>query len=153
MSELDKILDAVMKSKMELIQREAPSEERDELITALREKKKQDIVDEIRAQYKEELLQEVNIETAREINRQKIEDLKSLMWSGFLLAFVVGLAVNQATDLIGYYKGTVMVDEIWPTVMITCGLCLICIGAYVYSFWKNAVSLFDDFKKNKKQEK
>ena len=122
MSELDKILDAVMKSKMELIQREAPSEERDELITALREKKKQEIV-------------------------------KSLMWSGFLLAFVVGLAVNQATDLIGYYKGTVMVDEIWPTVMITCGLCLICIGAYVYSFWKNAVSLFDDFKKNKKQEK
>lgn len=153
MSELDKLLDAFMKSKAELIQGEAPAEEKDELIAALREKKKEDIVKEIKSQYKKELLKEINTETAKEIHRQKIRDLKSLMWSGFLLAFVVGLAVNQATDIIGFYKGTVTIDRIWPTVLITFILCLVCILAYLYSFCKNALSLFDEMKKDKKHTK
>ena len=71
------------------------------------------------------------------------------MWSGFLLAFIVGLAVNQATDIIGYYKGTVTADKIWPTIIITAVLCMICLIAYLYSFWKNAVTLFDDLKTEK----
>ncbi len=103
MSELDKVLDALMKDKKELIIQEAPSDDRDEFLALFRENKKKKIIEEIKEEYKQILIQEADIEIKKEVNRQKIEDLKSLMWSGFLLAFIVGLAVNQATDIIGYY--------------------------------------------------
>lgn len=149
MSELDKVLDALMKDKKELIIQEAPSDDRDEFRALFRENKKKKIIEEIKEEYKQILIQEADIEIKKEVNRQKIEDLKSLMWSGFLLAFIVGLAVNQATDIIGYYKGTVTADKIWPTIIITAVLCMICLIAYLYSFWKNAVTLFDDLKTEK----
>lgn len=149
MSELDKVLDALMKDKKELIIQEAPSDDRDEFRALFRENKKKKIIEEIKEEYKQTLIQEADIEIKKEVNRQKIEDLKSLMWSGFLLAFIVGLAVNQATDIIGYYKGTVTADKIWPAIIITAVLCMICLIAYLYSFWKNAVTLFDDLKTEK----
>lgn len=150
MNELDKILDAVMKSKAEIIQSEAPTEAKEEFITALREKKKQEIIEEIKKEYKDELTKEINTEIKNEKNRQKINDLQSLMWSGFLLAFVVGLAVNQTTDIIGYFKGIVTIDNIVPAVLITVILCVTCIAAYFYTFIKNVLSLIDDFKEKTK---
>lgn len=150
MGESDKLLDAFIKSNADLLNEEAPQEVREEFIAALREKKKADIIHEIKEEYKTELMEEVNLEAEKGLNRQKIEDLKSLMWSGFVLAFVVGLAVNQATDIIGFYKGTVTVGKIWPTAILALGLCAFCILAYFYSFLRNAVSLLDDLKKSKK---
>lgn len=43
MSELDKVLDKVMESKAELIQESAQDADKEELIAALRDKKKQNI--------------------------------------------------------------------------------------------------------------
>lgn len=154
MSELDRVLDTVMKDKVERIMKpvsDEKSEEREELISALRERIKQKIIEEIREEYKEELIQEADKKVKRKSERQKIEDLKSLMWSGFLLAFIVGLAVNQATDFIGYYKGTVIVDKIWPTTVITVIFCLICLAAYLYSFWQKVITIYDDWKKDKNE--
>lgn len=151
MSELDRVLDAVMKAKEELIKEEASEEERAELIASLREQRKKKIIQEIRQEYKEELIQEADMEVKERVNRQKLEELKKLMWSGFLLAFIVGLAVNQATDIIGYCKGAVTVDNLWITIIITGFLCVICLLAYLYSFFKDAISLFDDLKTKKRK--
>lgn len=151
MSELDRILDTVMKDKEERIKDAVSEEEREEFIVSLRERKKREIINEIRDEYKKELIQEAFNEAKKVSERQKIDDLKSLMWSGFLLAFIVGLAVNQATDIIGYYKGTVTIDTIWPTAIITIILCLICLGAYLYSFWQKVISIYDEWKSNKRE--
>ncbi|KAI4442009.1 hypothetical protein FMM80_21480 [Schaedlerella arabinosiphila] len=153
MSELDKVLDKVMEIKAELIQESAPDADKEELIAALRDKKKQSIILEIREEYKKELIREAKKEVNEEANRQKIEDLRNLMWSGFFLAFLVGLAVNQVTDIIGYYKGTVAVDEIWPTVAWSVALCGVCIVAYIYNFLVKAISLINNSKNKKKGTK
>ena len=58
--ELDRILDAVMKAKEELIREEATEEERNELIASLREQRKKIIIQEIRQEYKEELIDYVS---------------------------------------------------------------------------------------------
>lgn len=89
MSELDKVLDALMKDKKELIIQEAPSEDRDEFLSLFRENKKKKIIEEIKEECKQTLIQEADIES------------------------------------------------------------MICLIAYLYSFWKNAVTLFDDLKKQK----
>lgn len=150
MTELDRVLDTIMKSKAELIKNEAPDEDRDEFIASLREQQRKKIIDEIREEYKAELIEEANVEIKKETDRQKIEDLRALMWSGFFLAFFVGLAVNQATDVIGYYKGTIQIGQILPTIIITLILILICLLAYLYSFLKNALLLFDQQKHSSK---
>lgn len=152
MSELDKVLDVIMRDKSEIIIKEAPAEDKEEFTALLRENKKKKIIEEIKEAYKQELIREADIEIKKELNRQKIKELKSLMWSGFLLAFIVGLAVNQATDIIGYFKGPVSDDDIWITIVITAMLCMICLGAYVYSFLKNVIDLFDDIKKEKAED-
>ena len=33
-----------------------------------------------------------------------MEELKDIVWSGFLVAFLVGLLVNQVTDVITHFK-------------------------------------------------
>lgn len=149
MGELDTLLDAFIKLRADALKENVSQKEREEIFAALREKKKADIIHEIKEEYKTELMEEVNLEAEKGLNRQKIEDLKSLMWSGFVLAFLVGLAVNQTTDIIGFYKGTVTVGDIRPTAFLALGLCAFCILAYIYSFLRNAVSLLDDLKKSK----
>ena len=143
MSELDKLLDAVMKQKEDLISEQAIHSDKNEMIIALREKKKREIVNEIKQEYKQQLKEEVDIEIEEKLHQQKIEDLKSLMWSGFFLAFIVGLAVNQVTELIGFYKGTVQVESVLSTVILTIIFLGICIMAYIYSFLKNALSIIN----------
>ena len=66
MSELDKVLDALMKDKKELIIQEAPSEDRDEFLALFRENKKKKIIEEIKEEYKQTLIQEADIEIKKE---------------------------------------------------------------------------------------
>ncbi len=117
----------------------------------MREQRKKIIIQEIRQEYKEELIREADLEVKERVNRQKLDELKKLMFSGFLLAFIVGLAVNQATEIIGYYKGTITADNLWITLVLTGGLCLICLLAYLYSFFKDVMALLDDLKSKKEK--
>ena len=147
MKELDKLLDTVMNEKSDLINKAADNSDKEELIEALREKKRAEIIQEIRSEYKNELKNEVDLEVQETINQQKIKDIKELMWSGFLLAFVVGLTVNQFTDIISYLKGKITMEFVWSTVIITGVLLLICIAAYLYSFFNHAIRILNSDKK------
>lgn len=76
------------------------------------------------------------------------------MWEGFIIAFFVGLSVNQATDIISFYKGASSLPSIGATVIITLILIAISIGVYVYTFLSNVLALIKDWKdeKQNKQE-
>lgn len=143
MGELDKVLDALMKSKTDIIRDSVSKEEQEDLIEALRERTKNRIIQEIKAEYKAEVLKEVDFEIQQQANAKKISELKSLMWNGFVLAFVVGLVVNQVTDVIGYYKGSVSLSVIWPTNIIIAVLLSICLAFYFYGFIKSALSIIN----------
>ena len=150
MSELDKLLDVVMHLKSEIIQKEALESDKKELIDALREQKRQKIIAEIKEEYKKELIEAANLEIEQEINRRKIEDIKSLIWHGCFLAFWIGLAVNQVTDVIGYYKGTVTEGNVgisWITASI---LIIFSAVVYGYDFLERVLFLYDEIKKGKK---
>ncbi len=149
MSELEKVLDAVMKSKDDLIREEISEADRDELIASLRETMKKKIVEEVKEQYKQEIIEEANDEMTKAANRQKLKEIKSVMWNGFLLAFVVGLVVNQVTDLVGFWKGTVSAGDLGKTIILVIVLLAVCLLLYGYSFLASAISLFDDIKKDK----
>ena len=150
MSELDKILDTIMALNAELIRQEAPNEDKKELLAALRESKKRQIISEIRNEYKQEIISDANEEIAKKVNRQKLREIKSLILNGFILAFIVGLAVNQVTELLGFWKGTVTNGSREMTILFTIVFMFICLITYSFLFISKAISLFDELKKDKK---
>ena len=72
---------------------------------AVKERFISDIKEEIKVEYKEEMKK--NAEEEREKIRliNKIKDFKALFFSGIIIAFIVGLLVNQVTDIISIFKG------------------------------------------------
>lgn len=145
---LDETLDALMESKGDIIDKNATAKDREELITALREKLKADIIEEIRLEYKDEIVAQANDDIQKRVNEEKIEQLKSLMWNGFLVAFLVGLAINQITELITALKKLVPIDINIVTTIISIVLLGIVVSMYVYQFIKDAINTWNVIEKS-----
>lgn len=75
MSKLDEILDALMKSKEDIIDKNATDKDKDELITALRERIKSEVIQEIKLEYKDEIVAEANNEIQKCINKEKVQNI------------------------------------------------------------------------------
>ena len=71
-----------------------------------------DLIKEVREEIKAELLEEeiatmkatVSQEEANLRRSSSIKNIKTLLFDGFLVAFLVGLTVNQVTDILSYIK-------------------------------------------------
>ncbi|MPN52212.1 hypothetical protein SDC9_199868 [bioreactor metagenome] len=63
------------------------------------------------------------------------------MYEGFIIAFFVGLAVNQITDLIGIGKGTVTNEVFNKTLILSIILSIICTAIGLVSYY-NAIARF-----------
>lgn len=72
-----------------------------------------EITTEIREAYKEEVYAEVKQQVIREQEQYKISQIKTILIESILLAALVGLVVNQATDLITCLKGGLATPNEW----------------------------------------
>lgn len=151
MTELDKVLDTVMKAKEDCIDEKAPKHDKVEFINALRESKKQQIIEEIRVEYKKEIEEEIQKELESDRNREKLHEIKSLLWNGFFLAFFVGLAVNQVTEILSFLKELKSDQELFYTILLSGVFLGVCVLMYAYSFLKSALKIFDEWKKDGKK--
>lgn len=137
----------------ESISSKTTPEDREILFEELRDRFKQRVIDEVLKDYKQEIMASVNTEVNEKIqqalHKQKIESLRSLMLNGFILAFIVGLTVNQITDIIGYYKGSVSLTTLLPTWILIIVFFTLSIGFYLYAFVTEGLKLL----KQKKQGK
>lgn len=124
-----------------------PESDREEYLELLREKIKKMVVEEVKQEYKAQVMADAESDIQQRISDNRISQLKNLMWNGFLIAFLVGLAVNQITDLIGYWKGSVSLNSLMPTLIITVILVAICMGLYFYNMIKETVDIYKKIKK------
>ena len=124
-----------------------PESDREEYLELLREKIKKMVVEEVKQEYKAQVMADAESDVQQRISDNRISQLKNLMWNGFLIAFLVGLAVNQITDLIGYWKGSVSLSSLMPTLIITVILVAICMGLYFYNMIKETVDIYKKIKK------
>ena len=72
----------------------------DALAQKWKQKVRQEVIDELTADEKAKIDTEVKAHK----NKAEIENLWTLVRESLFLAFIVGILVNQATDLITYYK-------------------------------------------------
>lgn len=115
------------------------------ILAAEEENIKKKIIEEIEPGIREEEYKKAKAKVEAEENEKKLEELKEIIWSGFLLAFLVGLLVNQVTDVITRLKNGSM---IWTGIMIIV-LGGICFAVFCWMFVARVKKIYDDIKKNK----
>lgn len=106
---------------------------------------KKELIDSIYEEVKEDIRDNA-VREAYEIIDEKaglkrIDEFKKLMINGFIVAALVGLLVNQLTDIIGYYKGSVTISTIMPTIIISIILFIICICIFAWLFFNELLRL------------
>lgn len=117
------------------------------LLEAAERKIRESIEEEIKAEARQEIIEDANKEIEKIKNEKRIRELKEIIWSGFLVAFIVGLLVNQITEIIGYFKGTQ--NMVISTYWISLVLFFICVIAFIVMFINRIKSIYQDIKNGK----
>lgn len=117
-------LDRLLKNYIEMV---APNEKDKDLVApALRKQ----IIDEIRPKIEKEIYDSTKEKIEKEMEEKRTLDqaqhLKNLMLEGILLAFIVGMIVNQFTDVVSAIKPEQLTRIWWLiTLGIPCALILL----------------------------
>lgn len=74
------------------------------------EKLKQQIINEITNEIINEEAEKITKKYEGKILKERIEQLKILMINGIILSFFIGIIVNQVTDLLSFWKGTIEIN-------------------------------------------
>lgn len=152
MDTLDEVLESFLSSKIDVLKERLDdpgvNATLKEMRDALKAQKKDAIITEIKNQYRCELEAEVHQKHQKELRTEKIKNTKKLIWEGLILAFVVGLATNQATEIITLIKECWPNRELLTTIICLSVFVLICIILYLVQFVKTALSIIEDSEKD-----
>ncbi len=139
---LDRLVDNYLELQDKNVFQENVEEcNREIYVNATKEKMKKDIYDEIKGELRDKAVSEAEQLIEEKAGARRISEFRKLMIDGFVVAIFVGLFVNQTTDLIGYYKGSVTLNSIWPTAFIAFVFILICIGIFAWKFISELIKL------------
>lgn len=121
---------------------EQVKEDQNSIINALEKEIAAEIVEEKSdemARAQAEKIQTAEAEIARERLRLAREQIKDALLVGGIVGFLIGLLVNQATDLISFYKGASQCMPIGITIGIIVIL-LVLVGAMVHFLYTHKVA-------------
>lgn len=94
-----------------------------------------EIEDEIKKEYETEIRNEAISKAKKYIEQAKIstriKELKSMMVIGIIVAFLVGLSVNQLTEMILFLKKDFSVDTWWFSLIIAL-IIVVIIGIIIF---------------------
>lgn len=108
---------------------------------------KNKIYGEIREELKDEIIKEAQEDIDRKANLKQIQEIKTLTVSGAILAVFVGLFVNQVTEIISFYKGSIDKVGVKSTLEISIFCLVIAILITAGWFFGNALKVIKDYSK------
>lgn len=152
MDTLDEVLDAFISAKNGILEEHLDdpgvNATLEEMYNALKTQKREAIITEIKSRYRSELEAEVHKKHQKELRTEKIKNTKKLIWEGLILAFVVGLAANQATEIIALIKGCWPNRELLTTIIFLLIFVLLCGILYFVQFIETALSIIESSEKD-----
>lgn len=111
----------------------------------VKRKLKSEILYEIKQEVKENAIEEAKKDIDEYMTKKKLKDYKELTILGLIIAFIIGLSVNQFTDVIGFYKKLIGKE---PGVSITFAIIIVAIA--IYLIFKHILKEIDNLSDNKK---
>lgn len=143
MIKLDDLIAGYLKRSSNVISEfEDKVENPEDVVPALHNMMKQTIVNEIKLSCIDELKEEAKKQLVREQKLKRIEEIRALIFDGFILAFIIGISVNLLTKIYDAFD-----PSIWVTVVLVaaflCG-CMIFYSCKLVSQIKMLISSMDD---------
>ena len=106
---------------------------------------KSEILYEIKQEVKENAIEEAKKDIDDYMTKKKLKDYKELTILGLIIAFIIGLSVNQLTDVIGFYKKLIY-KEPWVSILTA----IIIVAIAIYLIFKHILKEIDNLSDNKK---
>jgi beta-xylosidase len=150
---LDTLINEAFKiKKTELLKiQEINNKNKDEFTETIKLSLKEQIYEEIKSEIGNEIKQKAIQDAQKEIREQsmsnRIKELRTLIISGFIMSFFVGMLVNQSTDIIGYIKGTIEIQDIKATIIWIFIFLLICSMILLFIFLSDFEKVIRGLKK------
>ena len=139
---MQKILDKVLDKYINLYYSEKNEGDAKEIIEAAKEEIKRRIYSDIKEEIKEEALRDADEIIKKRAELHRLKELRNLSIEGIFIAFFVGLLVNQVTDIIGYYKGSVNLDDLLPTFILVLIFGALGAGIFIFAFMSTFLDLW-----------
>lgn len=111
----------------------------------VKKKLKSEILYEIKQEVKENAIEEAKKDIDDYMTKKKLKDYKELTILGLTIAFIIGLSVNQFTEVIGFYKKLIY-KEPWVSILTAIFIAAIAI----YLIFKHILKEIDNLSDNKK---
>lgn len=139
---LDALIDNYLKSKDEDVFSENTSvEDKKMYISAVKQKIADEIRNEMKTEVAEEAIKDAQIEIEENSLKAKLKEYRRLTVDGLLIAFCVGMLVNQSTEIIGYFKGTIQLGNPWITFMLCIVFFAIVVGIFLGLFFSEIIKV------------
>ena len=138
---LETLIDNYISQSDRLFKENVVPDEKERFKEAVKAVMTEKIYDEIRQEVKDEALADAEEIIEKKAGLKRIKKFRKLTVDGLIVAFFVGLLVNQSTDIIGYLKGSFQTQNIWNTVWISLALLLICVGIFGWLFISELIKL------------
>jgi hypothetical protein len=150
MNRLDKILhDWVEKNYPSINADTEGSEEKAmELKRQIEDTLRQQVISEITQEKVKEMVATADEQIRKAARIKKIKEIKELAVQGFIIAFFVGLLVNQVTEIVSFFKTHYNLTNIWYTVLISSGLAFVCFLLCMITFVRNMVEIINENKED-----
>ena len=111
----------------------------------VKKKLKSEILYEIKQEVQENAINDAKKDIDEYRTKKKLKDYKELTILGLIIAFIIGLSVNQFTDVIGFFKKLIDGE---PWVSITFAIIIAAIA--IYLIFKHILKEIDNLSDNKK---
>lgn len=99
------------------------------------------IYKEIYDEVEEEAFLSAEKRSKEKSTERKMREAKNLIIKGFIVAFFVGMAVNQLTEVISIFKNGLTTGNLMDTIIMFIIFLCICIGLLGYMFIKEVLAL------------
>ena len=131
-----------------ILNQDAPQDAKEEYFAAVKHTLKKQIYEEIEIEVRDKAVATAQKEIERLADQKRIDEYKKLMFEGFLVAFFVGLLVNQSTNIIEYLKELLEFPKIGSTLIIIIVLLVVCGVIYCYRFISELIRMLKSNESN-----
>ena len=141
---LEILVDNYIKLKEDVVLKESAGiKDKEEYTASIKKSLLSQIYTEVENEVRDDAIQKADKIIEKRADKKRINEFRRLTIDGLIVAFFVGLLVNQVTDIIGYLKGSFETSDIKSTVIISAVLLIVCIIIISWLFISEVIKMLE----------
>lgn len=141
---LETLVDNYIKLKEDVVLKESAGiKDKEEYTASVKKSLLSQIYTEVENEVRDDAIQKADKIIEKKADKKRINEFRRLTIDGLIVAFFVGLLVNQVTDIIGYLKECFEMPNIKITMIFSVVLLIICIVIISWLFISEVIKMLE----------